>query len=378
MIKRLTPFNLIVLITFVFVFVVIGSCKKEILITEQAPKNFVREVSKTNVETIPFDEVQKLLVKDIPGVREVGFDKLLNSNSISTITDEEDNELVITTDSVKKISNANYTSFVFTLKLKSPRAVVFRNLTISTSKNGDVRAFVTTYKPDSEWIDAFRSGKRIPFSGTFKNSKLKGDWKKLNMKGSGNAIKELSLDCVDLISYSYYPYKCASAQHNPGQSGCQLMGDERAGYVVLTTTQTNCTWVNTPTQPGSGGSTNPPTTPVPPPPYNPCDELSVSSLPEDGTPPDPNDPTPLPCDESSLIAEENLVAELIEKPDLLLDCLTAKWFKTLASYVPPQSVFDRISALNSTSSSKPLFTNPFYVQQIKNAGGYVINLDRLR
>ena len=71
-----------------------------------------------------------------------------------------------------------------------------------------------------------------------------------------------------------------------------------------------------------------------------------------------------------------MVDELAVQPDFLLDCQTAKWFKNLASYVPPQSVFDRIGSLNASSSSAPLFTNPFYVQQIKNAGEYQINLDR--
>jgi len=236
------------------------------------------------------------LVKDIPDVRNVGFDNFLTGNSVKTITDDRDNDLEITSDSVTKISNSNYTSFVFTLKLKSPRAQVFQNLTISKSNNGDVRAFLTTYKPDAKWLRAFRMGKRNPFSGTFKNSKLTGKWKKLNINGKGNQIKELSLDCVDIIEYTYYPYKCASGQHSPGEGGCQLLGDERAGYVVLTTTQTDCTWTYTPAEPGTGGGGNPPTTPTTPEPYDPCDEVSVSSLPDEDTPVDPNEPVPLPCD----------------------------------------------------------------------------------
>lgn len=72
----------------------------------------------------------------------------------------------------------------------------------------------------------------------------------------------------------------------------------------------------------------------------------------------------------------DLADALDDNPSFLIDCETAKRFKALASFTPPQVVTNRLNNLNYNSSHPTLFSNPYFVQKIQNAVGYEINLDR--
>ncbi len=57
-----------------------------------------------------------------------------------------------------------------------------------------------------------------------------------------------------------------------------------------------------------------------------------------------------------------------------IPCDVLQKFKDLANFTPPQSVFDRFSALNLATDDP--FRNQYYLQQIKYASGNAINFDR--
>ena len=74
--------------------------------------------------------------------------------------------------------------------------------------------------------------------------------------------------------------------------------------------------------------------------------------------------------------DDELSDELDKNPDLLIDCDLLKKFKPFINLKPPETVINRINDLNANSNEFTLFSNPYFVQQIKNAAGYKINLDR--
>jgi hypothetical protein len=78
--------------------------------------------------------------------------------------------------------------------------------------------------------------------------------------------------------------------------------------------------------------------------------------------------------DSQATLEVALEHELDLNPYLLIRCDVLQKFKDLASITPPQSVIDRMNNLNFASGDPS--KNQYYVQNIKFAAGWAINLDR--
>lgn len=179
------------------------------------------------------------------------------------------------TDSIKMLNANGHTSYIFPVKLSSPRAVTFQNLTIDQSPGG-TKIFVNTYTPTQQWIADWRAGKAGKFEGEISVSYLNGDSNPSSLKGSNNNMaangkiaytnvpNKIMLEQEACSTTTYYfalPYNCGSGQHGPGDPGCYLTGDDRAGIAYISFDITTCT----PTGGGGGG-----TSPTPPGDYDPC------------------------------------------------------------------------------------------------------------
>jgi hypothetical protein len=307
---------------------------------------------------------------------------------------------LINKDSVKVISAEGHTSYIFQVPLSSPYARSFQNLTIDITKER-VIAFVNTYTPTRQWVQQWQAGHPGKFDGEIVMTPVNlGESKIL-----GTLISEQSLSssvnkgqttsslnsrpavavaqvCESTSYYYEVAYTCGSGLHLPGEA-CSLTDGGRAGYASFASVITTCTVVGGGGDSGGGGGGN--TTPNVPPGYNPCptpppiySRVGRSSekfaVREGTTPCDPVAPEIIGSEQEK--KENNLQRELSWNDGMLLDCAIVKFFKPLANFKAPNVVNNRIATLNSTTAVGSLFTDPFYVQTIKNASGHQINLDR--
>jgi len=257
-----------------------------------------------NIETISFADFQRSVNPDRLGKLTTLLANYTNSEHSINIKDSSATGLLILNiDSAKKIQVDGYTSYVFTIKASTPRSMAFRNLTIVQGING-TKAYITTYLPTREWIDAWRSGRYIDFKGNVQLSSV--DLNSLNIKKMNvNEIQQLS--CINLTVWVPVGMPCVGnpnidgpqGRHYPGQP-CPLDGQPGGPYIAYNaTTVTECEEVPSPppSDGGGGGGTTPD-----PGDYDPCEGPTVSSIgnsisglpPTPCDEPDPNEPQPIP------------------------------------------------------------------------------------
>ncbi|WP_461485031.1 hypothetical protein, partial [Pedobacter sp.] len=179
-------------------------------------------------------------LKDIL-VKKPGNSKLLEVNTQQTYAG-----FTIITDSVKVLKAKGHTSYIFRVKLSSPRANAFQNLTIDESAEG-TRVFVNTYTPSKKWVANWRAGKAEKFEGdidvVYLNTGLPLKSSTTNKTSATNITIKYAMpaeDCTTTTYYEYLPYSCASGNHGPDDAGCYLTGNDAAGYYVFDYTVTNC------------------------------------------------------------------------------------------------------------------------------------------
>jgi hypothetical protein len=191
------------------------------------------------------------------------------------------NGFMLQTDSIKVIKANGHTSYIFPVKLSNPRALTFQNLTIDESASGTT-SFINTYTPTKKWVEDWKAGKAGKFDGSIGVTYLSGSpaqpnnhattssYGKISSANFPNALGVAEAETCNTTTYYFdLPYNCASGVHEPGQAGCVLVGDERAGIAHISFDVTVCT--------GTGGSGG--TTPIPPPDYDPCKDLPPPPLP---------------------------------------------------------------------------------------------------
>ena len=279
------PLNYLGLILLLFVAIGIGSCRKEILV----PKTSLPPSSNINLSTITYGD----FLKDI-NVNSLGFLKRkLNyantKNKLLSIADNNDfGNLAVYTDTVTRIINNGDTSFIFKMPLSSRRAVTFRNLTIQKGK-GKTSAFIATYTPSREWIEARKQGRKMPFKGehVFTELNLEGinltqalsfdnsSGSNGKIMGVGNRKMLRETICSAYVIYNSVPYGCSNGNHMPWDQSCVWNtgdtppeGQYSAGYTWEPQLVTSCYDIVTPDPPSGGGGGG--TTPIPPDPYDPC------------------------------------------------------------------------------------------------------------
>lgn len=213
-----------------------------------------------------------------------GISKLMSINLPETF-----NGFAINTDNIKMVEREGHISYVFSVKLASPHAVSFQNLTIDQAKDKTI-AFVSTYTPSKTWISNFKNKKYQPFEGEIKITRLNIDddfqanattlstvinSKKLASLTSPSQ-NSLVLACSEYFTYSVQPYPCNSSDlHMPGE-GCAWEGQANGpGYRIVTRQDQICETFDG--GGGSGGGSGG-TTPNPDPEYDPCAQGAGSGV----------------------------------------------------------------------------------------------------
>ena len=268
--------------------IVIYSCKKELYVSEKPDpaileKNLAYQ-NGTQMTTINLVEFRTKVNQAALGTlkKQLGInvapERLMGIELAETYKG-----FTLITDSIKMIKNGEIISYIFPVKLSSPHAVSFKNLTIVESTGG-TSAFVTTYTPTIAWIKDWREGHSGKFDGSIVVTPL-------DLGNGGNSVipnvsstvknkilsslspnTKISLAAPGCTEYTFVyqePYKCGSGNHWPGDLNCTLTGAGAAGYANITSTMTICTGDGS----GGGGGT---TTPSPDPEYDPCPKTPPS------------------------------------------------------------------------------------------------------
>lgn len=239
------------------------SCQKEAVVTEELLSMATeKSTGGIQIKTISYAQLQGELSKEHLGLLNVHLKKNQPSKRLSI-----QNDMVLITDSLKKITVPGHTSYTIPLAQKRGQKATFQNLMINVTPKG-AQVFLFTYRPYKRWAKEFKKKRKEPFHGTVSIVKLD---EKLNIKAKGTEIKD-ELFCVDI--YYYRSVDCSAQQSAKGNYTSVVVTPK---CYSLTRDQF-CTWS------GGGGSTgggstggggggsgtyNPPTYPDMPPDYNP-------------------------------------------------------------------------------------------------------------
>ncbi len=290
MIKRIILL-LLVAITF-------NSCKKDLLTPSALKKQ-----KDINIEFISYQSFLSSIDVDKIGVLKP---VLLSAGSSGQNIKMGGNELnspsfEIDSKAVKKLTVKGVTSYVISLKPRTPKAISFENITIQVGRD-ETTAFLTTYTPTKEWIKEWRQGIHSDsvFRGQMSGSRLNlKDLPQLNLKagqqgnakimGINSATNNITLNGqpISLVSLSCQEYDVYETVTLPCKHG--HLSRATCDYLLIHTdwepengdwppidvsvwvgTTLECSMSFTPDQVGGGGGGGS-TTPNPPDGYNPCD-----------------------------------------------------------------------------------------------------------
>ncbi|MFD1256297.1 hypothetical protein ACFQ3S_05770 [Mucilaginibacter terrae] len=146
--------------------VLFTSCKKELYNSENktgVKKNYVK------LEKPSFDEFLTVLEKKSPSGFATFNKGKKTKGRVSLSTGAADKSIVLETDSIKKIINAQHTTFTIPLKLTTPHAVQFQNLVVDIEGN-KVTSFMLTYYPDIAFRQSHQAGRHPYFTGKIKRT----------------------------------------------------------------------------------------------------------------------------------------------------------------------------------------------------------------
>lgn len=228
----------------------------------------------------------------------------LKAKTMSVVTPETYSGFSINTDSVTVVTNGNRTSYIFTVKLSNPRAIVFQNLTVEVSPERTL-TFINTYTPTKKWIADWKKGKPGKFEGEISVTYLNGDapvsqvmsrandnnatTKSTQAKVMGNVQQDLTAnkvmlmrtDCFTTTYYYFEPYQCGGAGHHwPWEAGdCDYAGyisGMAPGWSIESIDITDCYTYDDGVGGGGGagnggGGGGGGTSPTPPTDFDPCD-----------------------------------------------------------------------------------------------------------
>ena len=262
------------------VMLLFNSCKKELYVAEKIDQEQLKKIHSyqngAKLNTINFTQFKsKANLQSLGALKDVFLSPTAGKGKLMSINIPETyNGFAVQTDSIKVLNTNGHTSYIFPVKLSSPNAITFQNLTIDESTKGTV-VFVNTYKPTQKWIDDWKKGKEGKFDGDISVTYLSGNndiassSNKFSSNGkiasTNNNLSVIDANGCNVTTYYFeLPYNCGSGQHGPYDSGCHLTGDDAAGIALINFEVTVCGPTNT--VGGGGGST----TPNPPGDYNPC------------------------------------------------------------------------------------------------------------
>ena len=289
--------NLLLLLVLLISF---NSCKKDII---PQPLNENLSILKRNeiIKSISFSEFKKKVDINRLGNLRSTFSQEVNQQQQIKLQSSNINQFILNADSVKLVSKGDTSSYVFSIKPNSPRAVYFQNLTVQVVKDS-IKAFLTTYIPSKDWIIKWRQNPHLKWEGTTKFERVDLNKNDLsNIKSSDIKISSQNIKVNDVtVCHSYIiTYEYPNPAYNPdAPRAAGVMSLEEIKYLTGSIDVTECETFSTGAGNGgggsggggsgagdgsggggysggggttSGGSSGGNTTPYPPDDFNPCD-----------------------------------------------------------------------------------------------------------
>jgi hypothetical protein len=344
--------SLTTLILGVFILFLINSCKKELLTTPQEDL-ISTKITKNGVslESINFKTFKTEVDFNKLGKLKTTFEKGSEFNTHILLDANANSNIEIDLDHVKKLSVKGKTSYVFSIKPITPRAVSFSNLTIELNENKDsVKAFMTVYTPKKEWIKAYQNNHILPFDGKIEFEKIELNQINNVKQGIGSLLSTNSSSpwiqvCLSYTVYEHVEIPCPTGHLTSDGNACILWGEPTGARIEVQSRQvTECSTIADPSYDegtsnpggsgGSSGGSGGSTTPTPPGDYNPCDsgggETTINSvngmqvLVAGDTPCEPSSPDLPPTSSASFIINRDISITNNSKISCILNRLEGK------------------------------------------------------
>lgn len=157
--KLFTPplkkFNFCLIFGFAMVMLFFNSCKKELYTSEKIDPEHLKKIHSyqngAKRDTINFAKFKsKANLQSLGALKDFFLSPAAGKGKLMSVnTDETYEGFAIQTDSINVLEANGHTSYIFPVKLSSPRAVTFQNLTIDESAAGTL-VFVNTYTPSKK------------------------------------------------------------------------------------------------------------------------------------------------------------------------------------------------------------------------------------
>lgn len=297
--------NYLGFILLLFIAIGIGSCKKDLLVSNPSKR---WNDDKVKIESITYTQFLNLIDLKKTGTLKEAL-SIAPSKGIQQRTMSLEGgtpQFEIDMGNVKKLVVDGRTSYVISLKPRTRRAIQFQNITIQVGGD-ETTAFLTTYVPTKEWIKEWRNGAHIDtlFRGQIYankisltdlpkidgvNSSLSQNGKTMSRNESvgsgtmlvnGHRISLVEVKCTEYDVYEVVKMPCKFGHYSRADCNFQKKygswepqeGDwpPYDGYRYVGKAE-NCTITNLPDPSGGGGGGNGggSTTPNPPGDYDPC------------------------------------------------------------------------------------------------------------
>ncbi|WAC39034.1 hypothetical protein [Pedobacter sp. SL55] len=280
------------------------------------------------------DFLNKVDLNQIGDISKI-FQKSPKGSLVSTeALGEPDYLFELETSKLMEVKLNGHVSYVFPIKSSSKYARDFSNLTIDI-KGGEVKTFINTYTPTSQWINNWKDKKLTgPFDGVVSYQEIPNNF--AGYKQKSGTMTMSSIECISWNETYATPYPCDIDDRHMPWDHCEWAGQSGGpGWHVSYTTKTVCYTgggggggSGEPGGNGGGGGETPITNPYPPSTYQPC-----------GVPPSRPSPNVPPCGEPTLVDiliwnldpltsnQENYLRSPVRKPlvDKLSNYLHVNW-----------------------------------------------------
>ncbi|MCE6988993.1 DUF6973 domain-containing protein [Dyadobacter sp. CY323] len=287
--KRTSPFRRITsCISFLFVFVFAfstQSCRDDFESKNPPQQTPANKAAGTENKMISYDQ----FLKQIKGFEDKEVYNHFKSNAETSLRTSEESPLDFrvkpsTTDSVRRISVNNHTTYTIPVHRRSHTGEVFRNIIIDSTDAG-AKTYIAWYFPDKNWIKEYKRDRRRSFYGRviMKDYDLPSDGR------SGGRVNLVPVCTSVMVLSEVVEHLCC---HNAQHVSCNCANNSKYYFEYLYSTVTTCIDVYIPPfggTPGGDSGGGGGTIPNPGGGYDPCNGggLRTSTNPCNPNPPNP-------------------------------------------------------------------------------------------
>ncbi|TLV00145.1 DUF6973 domain-containing protein [Dyadobacter luticola] len=283
--RRVTPHLLILL---VLVFALINQSCQDNFESENASQSPQSATARTENTMLSYND----FLKQIEGFKDKELYDHFRSNAEAGLRTAEEPLLDFrvrpsTTDSVRRISVNNHTTYTIPVYRRSHTGEVFRNIIIDSTDTG-VKAYLAWYFPDKNWIREYRKDRKRSFYGTV----IMNNYDDLPSSGRpGGRVDQQPVCASVMVLSEIVEHLCC---HNAQHASCNCPNGSKYSFEFLYNIVTTCIDAYIPPSGGmpGGGGTGGGTIPNPGGGYDPCNGggLRTSTTPCN---PNPQNPGPV-------------------------------------------------------------------------------------